>query len=501
MRSRDEAIEVLTKLFRNERLRVYKNSFQVCDSTSLIMINLEGEKYIVAAGEGDLFEELKGEMTASGYKLSPLTHENRLILNRFFEWTVPAALGKDTATIGLGDRLGLASAAHIMSLAGRAVKPVLAQQSKREMDLTGRSLDDVLDDVSFAVFREGYKGGFGADGDHLKTKDEVEAALSAGYSMITLDCFDQVKPLANLGNIDLESSYRTLPEEKRRYYEETYLDKSYPVGSLQVLMDERDYLVNVLLYHPVVEQVEKIYRDCLLPAGREIDYEISLDETLSPTSLTGHFFVARELQQRNIPIVSMAPRYVGEFEKGIDYIGDLDEFSRYVQEHAELAKHFGYRLSFHSGSDKFSTYEIINKWTGGKFHLKTSGTSWLEAVKVIIEVNPQLYRKMHHYAFKRFHEATSYYRVTADISKIEDITKLSDEDLKSLMNDRNARQLIHITFGILLQAQENGRHLFREEIYRTLKEHEEDYEKALVKHIGHHLDLLGFKRDLPSGEV
>ncbi len=108
---------------------------------------------------------------------------------------------------------------------------------------------------------------------------------------------------------------------------------------------------------------------------------------------------------------------------------------------------------------------------------------------------------MHHYAFKRFHEATSYYRVTADISKIEDITKLSDEDLKSLMNDRNARQLIHITFGILLQAQENGRHLFREEIYRTLKEHEEDYEKALVKHIGHHLDLLGFKRDLPSGEV
>ena len=271
MRSRMKLIEVLTKLFRNERLRVYKNSFQVCDSTSLIMINLEGEKYIVAAGEGDLFEELKGEMTASGYKLSPLTHENRLILNRFFEWTVPAALGKDTATIGLGDRLGLASAAHIMSLAGRAVKPVLAQQSKREMDLTGRSLDDVLDDVSFAVFREGYKGGFGADGDHLKTKDEVEAALSAGYSMITLDCFDQVKPLANLGNIDLESSYRTLPEEKRRYYEETYLDKSYPVGSLQVLMDERDYLVNVLLYHPVVEQVEKIYRDCLLPAdGRLI---------------------------------------------------------------------------------------------------------------------------------------------------------------------------------------------------------------------------------------
>ena len=215
MRSRDEAIEVLTKLFRNERLRVYKNSFQVCDSTSLIMINLEGEKYIVAAGEGDLFEELKGEMTASGYKLSPLTHENRLILNRFFEWTVPAALGKDTATIGLGDRLGLASAAHIMSLAGRAVKPVLAQQSKREMDLTGRSLDDVLDDVSFAVFREGYKGGFGADGDHLKTKDEVEAALSAGYSMITLDCFDQVKPLANWETSIWKAATEPCPKKKK----------------------------------------------------------------------------------------------------------------------------------------------------------------------------------------------------------------------------------------------------------------------------------------------
>ena len=128
--------------------------------------------------------------------------------------------------------------------------------------------------------------------------------------------------------------------------------------------------------------------------------------------MTGHF-VARELQQRNIPIVSMASRYV-EFEKGIDYIGDLDEFSRYVQEHAELAKHFGYRLSFHSGSDKFSTYEIINKWTGGKFHLKTSGTSWLEAVKVIIEVNPQLYRKctiMHLSVFMKQHLITGLLQI------------------------------------------------------------------------------------------
>ena len=307
-------------------------------------------------------------MTASGYKLSPVTHENRLILNRFLV-DCPCGFGERYRHDWAGDRLGLASRSHHVT-AGRAVAGS-GPKSKREMDLTGRSSMMFLR-CQLAVFRKVKR--IGADGDHLKTKDEVEAALSAGYSMITLDCFDQVKPLANLGNIDLESSYRTLPEEKRRYYEETYLDKSYPVGSLQVLMDERDYLVNVLLYHPVVEQVEKIYRDCLLPAGREIDYEISLDETLSPTSLTGHFFVARELQQRNIPIVSMAPRYVGEFEKGIDYIGDLDEFSRYVQEHAELAKHFGYRLSFHSGSDKFSTYEIINKWTGGKFHLKTSGT-------------------------------------------------------------------------------------------------------------------------------
>ncbi|CRF28793.1 Uncharacterised protein [Mycobacterium tuberculosis] len=100
---------------------------------------------------------------------------------------------------------------------------------------------------------------------------------------------------------------------------------------------------------------------------------------------------------------------------------------------------------------------------------------------------------MHQYALEHFEEATAYYHVTTDISKIVPLDQVADADLAdTYMNEDHARQLIHITYGILMQAKdEQGGSLFKDEFYRTLSEQEEAYEQSLISHIGKHIELLG----------
>ena len=131
--------------------------------------------------------------TAVGTLLAaPMNHENACVLRERFAFTAPSrVLGKER-TAGTGDRLGIATPGHVCVFETYDAYPILAQQSIRELHLTGRTFEKVLDDVSYAVFREDFQRGFGADGDHLKTPEEVAYALSCGYTMITLDCSEHI---------------------------------------------------------------------------------------------------------------------------------------------------------------------------------------------------------------------------------------------------------------------------------------------------------------------
>ena len=128
------------------------------------------------AVSGALRENFSGEDMDS-VRLCPLTHENRLALNCAFPYTVPVALGKDAATFGFGDRLGYANPMQLKSLEGTKFMPVLAQQSMRELSLMKRTYSSVIDTAAWAAFRMGWKKGFAADGDHLKTLEEIQGAL------------------------------------------------------------------------------------------------------------------------------------------------------------------------------------------------------------------------------------------------------------------------------------------------------------------------------------
>src|SRR5699024_7212699 len=140
------------------------------------------------------------------------------------------------------------------------------------------------------------------------------------------------------------------------------------------------------------------YQTYIKPLGKKFNFEISIDETETVTSPQAHFFVANELKSNKVNVFSMAPRFCGEFQKGIDYVGDLHQFENELMEHANIASFFGYKLSIHSGSDKFSVFPIIARHTEGVLHVKTAGTNWLEAIRVIAQQNPDLYRRLHRFA-------------------------------------------------------------------------------------------------------
>jgi hypothetical protein len=180
----------------------------------------------------------------------------------------------------------------------------------------------------------------------------------------------------------------------------------------------------------------------------------------------------------------------------VDYRGDIEAFRRHFYQHILIAEDFGnYKISIHSGSDKFSVFPHMGELSEGKLHLKTAGTSWLEAIRLLALIAPPLYREMHQYALSKFEEASTLYHVTTDLSQIPKLEDLSDQNLPSLLDQEEARQLLHITYGFLLNAKKpEGENLFRERLYHLLTSYEEDYWSLLETHFEKHLISLGRKR-------
>src|SRR5690606_8145468 len=126
--------------------------------------------------------------------------------------------------------------------------------------------------------------------------------------------------------------------------------------------------------------------------------------------------------------------FCGEFQKGIDYVGDIKQFKKEFTAHFDIAENFGYKISIHSGSDKFSIFPIVGEITEGRYHLKTAGTNWLEAMKLVAKKAPKLYREIHKFALDNMDEAKAYYHVSTNIDNIPDIDTLTDEELPSLFD-------------------------------------------------------------------
>lgn len=483
-------------LLRQYQYEPYETSARKLDGTLYVMACHEDAHFFIVAGQDDsLFH---GEFLGTGHndiKVCALSHENRLALQKRFPYTVPVSMNGHDVTLGLGDRLGICSIAHIAALKNTDVFPVLGQQSKRELSLTGRTVESMIDDVAWQVFCAGYEDGYAVDGDHLKTLEDVLEAVGFGATMITLDCSDAIDNTAHTLSCNAAKACcrQIIAADLLQFWEERYMGKTFFVkDGVQIIFEETAFWQLLLTYGKAVFFAKEVYEKAIQPCNHEVSFEISLDETETTTDPAAHYFVAAELQRLGVATASIAPRFYGEFQKGVDYMGELDRFETEFCAHAAVAEFFGHRISVHSGSDKFSVFSIVGKYSCMRFHLKTSGTSWVEAVRMIAICAPQLFRRMVDFSCKHFEEARTYYHVSASASRVPDVSVIADEDLPALLDDIDTRQVMHITYGFLLQSRaDGGRFLFRDDIYRVLQEHKSEFDQLICNHIRKHLAFLG----------
>lgn len=475
---------LLAALRESGNLFVYDRSADMEDGTAAAIVKRGTEKLLAVMGEhADAFS---GE-EQNGVKLCPLSADNAVQLQALFPYTKPKSHKDHAFTIGLGDRLGLATPGHVRAIAGYDVYPVFAQQSIRELTLTNRTFSDVIAAAAFGVFQEGYKGGYGADGDHLKTKEEIRYAIESGCTMITLDCSEHIDiQAAAYTDAEVDAAYAALPADVRSHYEQTYLGRDLPfIGMLSLSELKRI----VLVFWDAIYHAESCYQYIEEIKTADVDFEMSIDETRTITSPAEHFVIASELLAHGVHPVSLAPHFSGEFEKGIEYSGNLNDFARDFEIHQKIADHFGYKLSVHSGSDKFSVFSTVGRVTGCHVHVKTAGTNWLEAMRVVAKHNPALYRKAHKFALEHRAEAEKYYHVSTNPADIPNIDLQNDAYLPEYLQLPASRQTMHIAYGLLLEQE-----WFRNEFFPFLSTYEEEYYAGLVSHIGRHLLYLTAER-------
>jgi tagaturonate epimerase len=433
-------------------------------------------------GEGTLPACVRGESAANGW-LCRFNGANAAALRAAFDWLRPTPVGL-RKSIGCGDRLGLATPGHLEAVRQGDMFPVLAQQSIREMQRAGRTAQQVMDDVTWGVLVADYRQGWGCDADHLKTTEAIDDCIAAGFIGFTLDPGEYVDNTAQTADAaTLKARFDALPWEQLECSAEDFITRYLQADV--VTMTEETLWRAACKYLRAVAHVVTLSRHIAMRLGSGVRYdlEVSVDETEMPTSPAEHFLIASELIRLGIPFTGLAPRFVGDFEKGVDYIGDLATFEADYAAHARIQKHFDrYKLSIHSGSDKFSIYPIIAKHSNPRVHLKTAGTSWLEALRVIAQHEPSLFVAMLTHACEHYPQDKASYHVSAQLDRIP--PGRAADDLPALLDHFDARQVLHVTFGSLLAA-------YRDDLYAALRYRSDAYRAVLRTHFARHITPFG----------
>jgi tagaturonate epimerase len=450
--------------------------------------SVDGVKRLVAVGDDEsAFRGFTGttEKSDSEVRLvAETTPENARALRSALPWLNPSRFGLHTSA-GFGDRLGLATPGHVRALkaVGAEINPVFAQQSIREMGRCRRTPRNVLDDATWGAFQAGWTKPVGGDADHLEHLEDIDATAAAGFVFYTLDPKAEVDPEAehaDPGAIQqkVEALDWTGLESDLATFTKTYAGRRIDLEHEAVELDEESVLRAMAKYGPSLAHAMAMYRR-LMEKSIVCEVEFAVDETDYPTTPAEHIVVVRELQRLGMDFVSFAPRFVGRFEKGVEYIGDIDELQRDFEIHAEIARALGpYKLSLHSGSDKYSTYPLIAEATKGVVHLKTAGTSWAEALRVIAHNDPDLMREVLALALDSFEANRKSYHLSCDPTRIP--SDPTDDEVAQLMDRVDSRQVLHVGYGAILEE-------FGTRMYQVWNDNEEEHYRIIADHFVKHL--------------
>ena len=294
------------------KYKIYYDSIKSENDNYFFLVKDNQKKYLAVVGkpeevkkfEGSVSEEKKINENELTIKICYLDHRNLNLLRGIFPHLNPSFCGL-RQSFGTGDRLGIATPAHLQAFKGKDIFPILAQQSVREMSRTERNWQKVLEDAIWGCFEEGYEGPFGADADHVKNIKELKEAADCGFTMFTLDPSDFIsKGIEGLNEQELSQLYNKILENKE--IENLYLNKKSKIGEQELIFDEKSLRKIILTYSEALNHVVECY-DFLKDYKKEkFDLEISVDETPTVTSPLAHLFIVLELQRRGVDFQNLA---------------------------------------------------------------------------------------------------------------------------------------------------------------------------------------------------
>ncbi|MBE0585716.1 MAG: hypothetical protein IH612_18390 [Desulfofustis sp.] len=385
-------------------------------------------------------------------------------------------------SLGTGDRFGLqgpAQLAAIQEAARHGVElAIVWNKSYREHTIVGTTPQDVRTEADDAVRAAGWTGPYHVDADHINL-DKV-APFLAPSDFFTIDVAEAI------GKKDDEQAVAA--------FVETHLPLS---GTLVIpgidgaLTVTRDHLYHIAdTYLCAIRQAAAIYRH-ILAAKTDTPFitEVSMDETDRPQSPIELFFILAGLAEQKVPVQTIAPKFTGRFNKGIDYRGDVDQFNREFAADVcvlkEASRRFGLpaelKLSVHTGSDKFSIYPGMGRTLaahGAGVHLKTAGTTWLEELIGLAVAGGEalsFVRQVYRLAYDRFDELCRPYATVIDIDRQalpsnrevetwpgDKLAAVIRHDQSTPDYDSNVRQLLHVSFKIAAEHGDQFRSLVRQ---------------------------------------
>ncbi len=239
----------------------------------------------------------------------------------------PVTLGL-TPSFGFGDRIGVATPGHVeaMRRAGSGTAPIFPQQSIREMTRTARTPGGVMHDALHGMVAAGWTDATGADADHLKSTEDIDCTVAADFTFFTIDPSDHVDEKADgYDEATLREKYAAVRDAIEWFDICNGKKIALDTGNTVIIGEEATMRSAVKYGTSLNKGIEladyvKTTNDA---AGRDHEIELSVDETEQPTTLAEHYIIADQCLSRGMKLVSLAPRFIGDMEKGVDYIGDV----------------------------------------------------------------------------------------------------------------------------------------------------------------------------------
>src|ERR1035437_342634 len=403
------------------------------------------------------------------------------------------SLGK--FSFGMGDRFAHQGKAQLNACVlatklGADIVPVW-NKSNREHTLIGTEPSSLRAEADAAVKAFGWKKPYHVDADHIRL-ETVDRFITPS-DFFTIDAADSIGKPADPKSVKAFVDHH--PELLGKIVI-PQIDRPFETTRAEVERVANKFLL-------AVQDAGKIYRHIAQAKG-EANFitEVSMDETDSPQTPPELLIILAALADEKIPIQTIAPKFTGRFNKGVDYVGDLKQFEKEFNEDlaviAFAIKKYGLpatlKLSVHSGSDKFSLYapirRALKKFDAG-VHIKTAGTTWLEELIGLAEAGGdglEIVKEIYAYAMEHVDEFCAPYASVIDIDKAKlppasvvngwssrQLVSALRHDQKSPAFNPSFRQLLHVSFKVA--AKKGDRYL------NALKKHEAIVAKNVTENL------------------